>query len=254
MIDCKLKQIHRVKHSIPITINPQTHRYDELVYFISGNGTTSINGKNNNYKSGCFAFYKMGTVHDEVNPVPCDIIWLHFSHNIQSINLKEGVFTDNNGVLLTLLKKLRQFSVEQKNHSQLLIESCLAEIVVTVEQLQNTPTPINTRLNIEKIVNYIDQNINEHIDFAAIAKDNNYSYDRFRHIFSDHFGISPHSYLTLQRIEYAKRLLKNSDLSITDVAFNCGFNSSSQFTNIFKKHIGVTPKEYKNSITKQQLP
>ena len=54
MINCKLKQIHRVKHSIPIKINTQTHKYDELVYFISGHGTTEINGKKHSYKAGGF--------------------------------------------------------------------------------------------------------------------------------------------------------------------------------------------------------
>ena len=46
--------------------------------------------------------------------------------------------------------------------------------------------------------------------------------------------------------EHAKRLLKNSNLNITDIAFDCGFNSSSQFTNIFKKYVSLTPKEYRN--------
>ena len=91
MIDCRLKQIHRVKHSVPIRINTQTHRCDELVYFISGNGTTMINEKVHTYSAGSFAFYKMGTPHDEYDPEPCDIIWLHFSFCIDDVELKEGV-------------------------------------------------------------------------------------------------------------------------------------------------------------------
>ena len=102
------------------------------------------------------------------------------------------------------------------------------------------------KISFDKIINYIDQNINEQIDFKLFAQNNHYSYDRFRHIFSEQFGVSPYSYLINQRIEHAKRLLKNSDSSITDIAFDCGFNSSSQFTNIFKKYVLLTPKEYRN--------
>lgn len=246
MIDCKLRQIHRVKHTIPISIKTQTHRCDELVYFISGYGTTEINGAVYEYGAGDFAFYKMGTPHNENDPNPCDIIWLHFSFNMDGINLKEGVFHDRDGSLLALLKRLRELSLQPKNKSEVLTEICLAEIVATVEQKQNAVESANARLEFQKIINYIDQNINEPIDFAALARKNHYSYDRFRHVFAEQFGISPYAYLTNQRIEHAKRLLKNSDSSITDVGFDCGFNSSSQFTNIFKKHVGVTPKKYRN--------
>ena len=195
MISCTLKQIHRVKHTIPITIKTQKHRYNELVYFISGNGSTEINGKTHPYCAGDFAFYKMGTPHNEVDPEPCDIIWLHFGFDIRGIELKEGVFHDNDGNLLPLLKKLRKLSLEQKTHSDVLIEACLAEMIAIVSQKQTEAEPVTARLNFEKIINYIDQNINEPIDFAALAKNHHYSYDRFRHIFSEQFGVSSHAYL-----------------------------------------------------------
>ena len=245
MISCALKQIHRVKHTIPITIKTQKHRYNELVYFISGNGTTEIDGQVYPYKAGDFAFYKMGTPHNECDPEPCDIIWLHFSFDIDNIELKEGVFHDFDGALLSLLKRLRKISLEQKKHSEILLETCLAEIVATVSEKQEESEHGFKKISFDKIINYIDQNINEQIDFKLLAQNNHYSYDRFRHIFSEQFGVSPYAYLINQRIEHAKRLLKNSDSSITDIAFDCGFNSSSQFTNIFKKYVLITPKEYR---------
>lgn len=245
MIDCKLKQIYRVKHSIPIKINTQTHKCDELVYFVSGNGTTQIGQTVHTYKSGDFAFYKMGTPHDENDPVPCDIIWLHFQFNLQDVNLEEGVFEDTDGALLSVLQKLRSLSLEQSDYSDHLIECCLAEAIITAAKKQTDCANPNERINWKGILNYIDTNINEQIDFSALAKRYHYSYDRFRHLFVAHFGLSPYAYLTNQRITHAKRLLKNSNSSITDIAFDCGFNSSSQFTNIFKKYVGCTPKEYK---------
>ncbi len=249
MIDCKLKQIHRVRHSIPVKINTQTHKYDELVYFVSGCGTTEINGKTYSYKAGNFAFYKMGTPHNEYDPEPCDIIWLHFMFDIDGIRLNEGLFFDNDGKLLSNLQKLRKLSLEQDEHKKQLIELCLADIIIVAAKMQNTTDDLPSRTNWEKILNYIDTNINEPIDFSLLAKDNNYSYDRFRHLFAERFGLSPHAYLTSQRIEHAKRLLRNSNLSITDIAFDSGFNSSSQFTNIFKKYVKVTPKEYKKRVS-----
>lgn len=251
MIKCDLKQINRVKHTIPIRIKKHTHKHDELTYFISGNGTTEISGETHPYKAGEFAFYKKGTVHDEFDPEPCDIIWTHIDFDIEGVTLKEGVFDDGDGKLLALLQKLRNLSLEQTNFNKLSVEICLANIIITAAEKQQVVDVVSERLNWEKILNYIDTNINEQVDFAFIAASNNYSYGRFRHLFAERFGISPYAYLVRQRIKHAKRLLKNSDTSITAIAFDCGFNSSSQFTNIFKKHVGITPKEYrKNHITK----
>jgi len=121
VINCEVRQIYRVKHSISIEIKTQKHKYDELVYFISGCGTTNINGKTFNYKAGDFAFYKAGTPHNEYDPVPCDIIWLHFSFLIDGIALIEGLFSDSDGKLLsnlqthlknTLAKHLRNIKKE----------------------------------------------------------------------------------------------------------------------------------------------
>lgn len=247
MIKCDLKQIHRVKHSIPIRIERHTHTNNELTYFVSGNGTTQINNETYRYNSGKFAFYKMGTPHNEINPEPCDIIWMHFSFDVPEVKLKEGVFDDRDGKLLSLLLKLRNLSFEQKNHIDLLLKICLAEAIVTAAEKQQENAISSERLDWKDVLDFIDTNINESVDFADLARKNHYSYDRFRHIFTEHFGLSPYAYLTKQRIIHAKRLLKNSDLPITTIAFDCGFSSSSQFTNIFKKHVGATPKEYRKS-------
>lgn len=251
MINCNLSQINRVKHSIPLKIDTHTHTYCELTYFVSGNGSTEINGKNYNYNSGDFAFYKAGTPHNEYDPTPCDIIWLHFNFDISDIDLNEGVYEDCEGRLFSLLQKIRSLSFENNLHNRYLTECCLGEIIITAHQLQSknfTVAKTANHINWKKILNYIDSNINEPVNFQDLAKSYNYSYDRFRHLFYEHFGTSPYSYLTKQRIRHAEHLLKNSNSHITDIAFDCGFNSASQFTNIFKKYTGLTPKEYKNNL------
>lgn len=251
MINCNLSQINRVKHSIPLKIDTHTHDYCELTYFVSGNGTTEINGEKYTYNSGDFAFYKAGTPHNEYDPNPCDIIWLHFDFDISGIVLKEGVYEDCDGRLFSLLQKIRSLSFESNIYNRHIIECCLGETIITARQLQNKnfiPTKTANHINWKKILNYIDSNINETIDFHQLAKSHNYSYDRFRHLFFEQFGTSPYLYLTKQRIGHAEYLLKNSNSSITDIAFDCGFNSTSQFTNIFKKYTGVTPKERRKNI------
>ncbi len=244
MIECKLNQIVRENHISPFEMQMHTHKFDELTYYISGNGTTRIGDTVYNYKPRTFAFYKAGTPHNEINTEPCDIIWLHFSYDIKEIFLEEGVYEDVDAKLLSSLQKLRNSFFGQEKFRDTLVESHLAETIAIAAQ-QNVPKSQNTKIEWQQILNYIDTNFHNNIDFKALAQRHNYSFDRFRHIFREHFGVSVYAYLTNQRINLAKRLLKSSNFSIAHIAYDCGFNSSSQFTNIFKKHTGLTPKEYR---------
>lgn len=245
MLDCTLNEINRINHTIPFKIQMHTHKYNEITYYISGNGSTKIGSTVYEYKPKTFAFYKAGTAHNEINPEPSDIIWMHFSWNIEGLNLKEGVYEDTDGQLFACLQRLRNITLEQKKYRKLLIESYLAQALITAAAQQGDHETAETNINWLQIVDHIDANITHNIDFVSLAHDYHYSYDRFRHLFREHFGISLHAYLTNQRIIHAKRLLKSTTFGLTDIAYNCGFNSSSQFANIFKKHTGLTPKEYR---------
>ena len=67
-----------------------------------------------------------------------------------------------------------------------MVEIFLAEAILVAAQIQNTFEVAHSRTNWEKVLNYIDSNINEQIDFVFLAKSNGYSYDRFRHLFAKH--------------------------------------------------------------------
>lgn len=56
-------------------------------------------------------------------------------------------------------------------------------------------------------------------------------------------GQNPNEYIRNFRLEYARKLLGNADLNISDVTFKAGFSSSSYFSNCYKKHFGLSPKE-----------
>lgn len=247
MLDCRLKKIVNINHINPIEIKTHAHAHDEITYFVSGEGSIRIGDTDYPYKNNTFAFFKAGTLHSEYDPVPCNIIWLHFDYGIDGIELKEGVFEDVDKTLLGILKKLKSTFYSQGQYNKSFAESILSEAVITAAIKQSENERQRKEIDWERVTDYIDNNLRSPIDFKALALDYGYSYDRFRHIFKDVFGTSLYSYMTLQRINLAKELLKRTNLSITAVAFECGFNSSSQFANIFKAYTKKTPKEYKNA-------
>ena len=245
MLDCTLHKIVNIHHTNPIEIKTHTHAHDEITYFVSGEGSIRMHGATVPYKSNTFAFFKAGTLHSENDPMPCNIIWLHFDYAIDGIALEEGVYEDMDKTLLLILKKLKNVFCSQGPYHGKLTESILAEAIIASAAKQSEREHLKSEIDWETVTDYIDNNIGKPVDFQALAFEYGYSYDRFRHIFKEAFGISLYAYLTRQRIQLSKELLKRTNLSITDVAFECGFTSSSQFANIFKAHTQKTPKAYR---------
>ena len=66
-------------------------------------------------------------------------------------------------------------------------------------------------------------------------------------VFKQKTGISYVEYVTNMRIEYSKKLLKQSDMSISEISKKLGYGNSQYYIKIFKSHIGITPGQYKNA-------
>lgn len=68
----------------------------------------------------------------------------------------------------------------------------------------------------------------------------------FKKEFTEYYQTSPGKWLTQKRLDHAKRLLETSQKSVSEVAFNSGFENLSHFSRIFKQKFGVSPLQYQN--------
>ena len=68
---------------------------------------------------------------------------------------------------------------------------------------------------------------------------------RFNDLFKQTFSITPNRYLTVLKIEFAKKLLKLGNLTIMEIADLCGFSDIYYFSKLFKKETGSTPTTFK---------
>lgn len=85
-------------------------------------------------------------------------------------------------------------------------------------------------------------------DIAKICNDIGISTSYFQYVYKDFFGISFRNSLIQLRIEHAKSLLRDSNITITEVAQRCGYTNEVHFYRQFKKNTGVTPNSYRKII------
>jgi AraC family transcriptional regulator len=77
-------------------------------------------------------------------------------------------------------------------------------------------------------------------ELAAIAQLSPY---HFLRLFKQSMGITPHQYILQRRLNQAKHLLQQSELSIVEIAARTGFSDQSHLTRSFKRMMGMTPKQ-----------
>ena len=98
---------------------------------------------------------------------------------------------------------------------------------------------------LKQAINYIDRNLDENIKIKDVAKLINISQYYFCRLFRESTGIAPYRYVIQQRISKAKALIRENQLSLSDISIECGFSSQSQMTYHFRKLVGTTPKVYR---------
>lgn len=132
---------------------------------------------------------------------------------------------------------------------QTLLSSYFMILVTMLSRLYNLPSKQEDSplLNIAKSVSYMESHFTESLTVKDIAKISNLSPRHFSRLFTASYHTTPGNYILSLRMQHAGALLKNTTQSISEVAFQSGFNDSNYFSRQFRKFYGVTPREYRES-------
>ncbi|HHV96068.1 MAG TPA: AraC family transcriptional regulator [Clostridiaceae bacterium] len=104
--------------------------------------------------------------------------------------------------------------------------------------------------DISRTISYINENIHSNLELDELALLANLSLSRFKQKFKEVIGIPPGEYILRTKIEESKRLLRDTDRTITEIAHNLGFSSSQYFATVFKKFKNMTPSDFRVRVKK----
>jgi AraC-like DNA-binding protein len=103
----------------------------------------------------------------------------------------------------------------------------------------------DTLARLERSREFIDASFMKPLTLEDAAREAYFSPFYYHRLFSRAFGQTPHDFLTSRRVDLAKKLLADSDLTVTEICFELGYSSLGTFSSMFQKATGCSPTKYR---------
>lgn len=104
-------------------------------------------------------------------------------------------------------------------------------------------------MSVTSAIEFLNEHYDKAISVEDLARVANLSPSRFSRVFKEETTLSPIEYLLQTRLDCAKRMLRGHDKTLSQIALDCGFNSSSYFCQCFTRAFNQSPSDYRKSIT-----
>lgn len=245
----ELEIIIPIKGKINVTVNNNIYNLNEHEFLlINSNNLHNIN--HNDYPDSIVYAIVFSKRLIEINKIPN--IETNIINNLLQKKFEAIKITDND--FYNEIKENYSSIKDKKNGYQLLILILLLKlfykIYINYDKLEIKENNSKTNERIRKAIDYITKNYDNYINVDDIAAICNMSAGETSRLFKKIVGKAPIEYLIEYRIKMASILLLKTDMSITEIATSTGFSSSNYLTITFKKKTGLTPKEYRKTMTK----
>ena len=239
----------------------QTHSHDffELSMCISGHVLHKINGKDFDFTPGDVVLLTPTDFHSETAYEPTETLQIHFRESLLDDSIvnqildygSEMVFrfdkktVDSMRSIMLLLLDEYETNGDHKNEYFRRLFSCLMLLFVRAARIgSDRHTSFSP---IEKALVYLHAHVRENPTLDEVAKVAGMSKTYFCTAFKERCGIGFVRYSNNLRLNYARKLLISTTLSITDICYKSGFNSESNFLRAFKQEYGMSAQKYRRT-------
>ncbi|MDR0707937.1 MAG: AraC family transcriptional regulator [Treponema sp.] len=244
-----------------ISFPPHWHDCFEMIFVSKGGMYVSVDDVIYEASAGDLILVNSGAIHGFFDQHSGTVIrGFQFDVTIfdeSFINLRDTIFQNpilsKNTIKDAVYERLRlllcEISDEYRKKAigyQLAVKSRLYEIMLTILREASGRSAMPPSLKSKRILAFVLKNIDDPdltLEEAAGALGLSKFY--FSHFFKKNTGQSFHSYLNKTRIDFAKRYLIESKMTVTDIVFQSGFNSIQTFNRVFRALTGFSPSEYR---------
>lgn len=245
--------------------------YDyEIEYFITSGGGVVCDGVYYATNNGDIIVRKPGTITFAVQPVKTFLLCLDFCGNISK---QEGYVTgtpdkmhpildsfyfndvptyiesEKNENAALLIQKIHECFIYNSDYDKIALKANLLLLINELYYRTHTASKRTSIYNkkIRNSVGYIAENFSEELDVAKLIEQSGLSKAHFHKLFKDCTTYTPIQYITKIRLEKAQNLLLTSSSEISQIASLCGYDNPIYFSQVFKKNIGISPREFRQT-------
>ncbi len=273
MTKIKLSDIRHEKAGIGLgrtgewRIVAHSHPHYEVLFITEGSQRFRYGEDWYEATAGDLVIYEPGMVHEEFSASP---VFSQYCIRFSKADVRQCglpfpelcspivAMGDRYQDVLTLLDNYCAEYQNPGSKNDILMQAYLMQFVVMLErQLHGdevqrwTGESEDSITRIYQVLEKIHKSVGSHLDLNDLAASAKMSVSHFSRLFKDEFGESPKHYLIRQRMEKAKALLSESDMSGQEVARQLGYDNIYFFYRQFKQHTGMTTSVYRTSCTGQ---
>jgi AraC-like DNA-binding protein len=168
----------------------------------------------------------------------------------ESAPIKSGLRVENDVALAALFQSMRTYLSGNEKPPEPLLRLKLKELVISVftsgtnSELAGYFKKIGAS-DAPSVPEIMEANFRFNLSLEEYAKLCHRSLSSFKREFQAHFDESPGKWLLQRRLDYSAKLLLNSQMNVTEIAFESGFEDVSHFSRVFKERFGVPPLSYR---------
>nr|WP_321242661.1 helix-turn-helix domain-containing protein [uncultured Tolumonas sp.] len=236
-----------------------SHEFDELVIVKSGHGLHVINSQPLFIKTGDVFYVKQDEYHfyDELGTLKLINILINpavdftFIKNIEPLlskltsdSLNDYAWLDNAGLSKAIdISKLLfiKNDISANPHTiKLEQEALFLQLITLIFEYKHTVSE-HTEHKINKILKFVQNDCFSDINWNELSEQFEVPLRTlFRHL-KEKTGMTPENYLKRLRLISARKKIRETDITITNIAFDCGFSNSNHFATAYKNVFGISP-------------
>ncbi len=235
--------------------------YSKIYYIVGGECKIIINDREYNAAAGDFFLIPAGTKHSffHTNENFIQKYWFHFDIEAEGtsiFNIADPPYychIGSNKSIVSLFRSIFKCSSDNSPGSQLLLNAKILELLSLYFKLTDTDFSdviIDENTLINTITEYITTHINKNITLNELADIAHFHPNYFVRFFKERMGIPPAKYVNNIKVEHAKSMLENTNLSVKDIMTSVGFEDYSHFSKFFKTYSGYSPSAFRSFYSK----